>query len=313
MIPKIEWATKRFLLCWIILESISRVALAGDLYPPLGQVQATNRVQINQQFIPGSTSGTLPWRIEESGSYVLTGNIKVTDPNYAGHGIEIDADVNDVTLDLNGFVIEGLPGSGDGIHVNFSGAGARNITIFNGSVRGWGDDGIEFDTTVGDAFVLRVTDVRVMSNSGDGITMPIPGGGGLFLTHCMARGNGGTGFRIGGSSEVRECLVEDNGGDGIVCAGGCRIVDNLINRHCDGAGIHQVLGEHTLIQANRLIAGRIRVDSPGNLIVQNDVNLVPNCSSGPSYELAGSNTFGEIVSISNTGQIGANAWANFQD
>lgn len=301
-------------LCFCIVITATWPAHADNLMPPPGAVVATGRfgprTEISSTTTPGNTDSLFV--ISLPGSYYLPQNI-IADPGYTGNGIEIANGVNDVTLDLNGFVIQGVPGSGDGIHVNIFESGARNINITNGTVRGWGDDGIEFDPGSGDAFVIRLTGIRVMLNSGNGIT--ITSGGGLYLTHCMARANGASGFNIGGASEVRQCLVEDNGGDGIICRNNCRIVDNYVNRHCNGAGVHQVDGAGTLIQRNRVNEGRIKVDSPGNVIVQNLVQVAAEggCSSGPSYELAGGNSFGEIVSIHHTGQIGANAWANFED
>jgi hypothetical protein len=67
------------------------------------------------------------------GSYYLTTNLTAT--GVAGqHGITISAD--HVTLDLNGFSLIGVAGSGDGIRVP---AARLNLVIYNGTVRNSGE------------------------------------------------------------------------------------------------------------------------------------------------------------------------------
>lgn len=77
--------------------------------------------------IAGGTTGVV---ISQPGSYVLDGNITVT----SGDAISIDVD--NVTLDLNGFTLSSTvasPVSGTGVLLN----GPRNdITIVNGHIRG---------------------------------------------------------------------------------------------------------------------------------------------------------------------------------
>jgi len=56
-----------------------------------------------QRKISQTPSTTFPIVINQSGSYVLTNNLAVTDPNLDA----IEIIVNDVTLDLNGHMIQG--------------------------------------------------------------------------------------------------------------------------------------------------------------------------------------------------------------
>src|SRR5579871_2894201 len=95
---------------------------------------------------PGDTPG-FPVTISQSGSYKLSSNLVIADPN--GTGILITAD--NVTIDMNGFSMIGpsvCNGSGttptssctvsntSGIGIN---AGEQTgITIMNGSIRGMG-------------------------------------------------------------------------------------------------------------------------------------------------------------------------------
>ena len=73
---------------------------------------------------------SLPFTIDECGSYFVAACL---DGAAGEHGITIDSD--DVTLDLNGFTLRGVPGSLDGVHVS---AGRTGITIRNGALRDWG-------------------------------------------------------------------------------------------------------------------------------------------------------------------------------
>ena len=81
--------------------------------------------------IPVSAAGVT---LSQSGSYYLTTNLVTSSTNT--DCITISA--SDVTLDLNGFTIIGTGGtnsSADG--VSYSGGGARNVTICNGTIRGF--------------------------------------------------------------------------------------------------------------------------------------------------------------------------------
>lgn len=88
------------------------------------------------------------------GSYRLEGNIIAAHP---GTAVEIMAP--DVTLDLNGYTISSLSGSSVGIS-----SFMENVTIMNGSVRGFSQAGIEVQGRN-----CRIENVRV-TNSGVGVS-----------------------------------------------------------------------------------------------------------------------------------------------
>ena len=93
----------------------------------LDQVEA--RTVVNAANTPGDASNQFV--ISASGSYYLTGNLN----GVAGkNGISVQA--SDVTIDLNGFVMQGGP-STSLIGIKVAGS-PQNLVIRNGTLRAWG-------------------------------------------------------------------------------------------------------------------------------------------------------------------------------
>lgn len=193
-------ATRAFSASLVCLLS-GVAALAGPITPPPGPVASTfktltevePRIAINATNTPGDADSA--FRIAISGSYYLTGNIIVTAADK--HGIEIAA--SGVTIDLNGFILAGPLGAAfDGVAA--SAAGLRNIEVRNGTISGFGGDGVDFQAMQASACVVR--DLRV-------------------------RGNSGAGIRVGPASSVIACTVYENSTDGIVADPGCSIASCL--------------------------------------------------------------------------------------
>jgi parallel beta-helix repeat protein len=156
------------------------------------------------QSLPGDANSL--YVISQPGSYYLTGKI-VGEPNKCG--IKIAA--NNVTLDLMGFSIIGVPGSLDGLIMQYAQTDEPlpmeevtfNFSIRNGTICNWGGDGID----AYDMFRMIEDDIvegkiLVHSNS--------------ELLNVSVHGNVKTGFR------GRQCYthMEDvsfayNGGNGI--------------------------------------------------------------------------------------------------
>ena len=146
---------------------------------------------------PGDTPG-FPVTISQPGSYKLSGNLTVPNPNTTA--IEIAA--SHVTLDLNGFAILGItncsgglnPCVDEGLGNGIVTAGAQfNITLRNGTIQGMGSDGILLQ---GDSHLVEYMHVR--SNGGDGIS--IRGGsdkGSSIVQHNTAQRNSGFGILLG--------------------------------------------------------------------------------------------------------------------
>ncbi len=175
-----------------------------------------------------------PIVICRSGSYRLTSNLTVSDPNT--DVISILAD--DVTLDLNGFTLSGptkctrpegkvqctTTGTGNGIK-----SSNRNTRITNGTVRGFGGDGL---------YLLQigtVERVHAESNGWSGIHV-----GDGIVTRCTSTLNLGNGITAG-DAVISFSTVEFNGYDGI--NGGGTVVNNTVlgNGH-DGIRAGMILG-----------------------------------------------------------------------
>jgi hypothetical protein len=185
--------------------------------------------------------------ISAPGSYYLRANVQGIS---GSSGILIAS--SNVSLDLNGFHVVGVPGSSIGIA--FGGASdLANLDIRNGVVRGWSNEGIgavgairavssRFTDLTASACGTGFNDARRSSfhrcasvgNSGRGFfffdtselvdcvarSNGFTGfeGDGLF-TRCRSHLNGSHGFDSGGRTALTDCMSEENGGTGFRLVG----------------------------------------------------------------------------------------------
>lgn len=188
-------------------------ALAGPITPPPGPVASTHktltevepRVAINATNTPGDADASPSvYKITQPGSYYLTGNITGVSGR---HGIEIV--VSGVTIDLNGFDVSGVIGTGafDGVSVTVS--NLASITVRNGSVRNWGDDGVDLGTLSSTNGLIM--DVRATNNGGDGIVV----GATSSVSNCTASFNLSDGIQMSFNCAASGCVTSNNGLDGI--------------------------------------------------------------------------------------------------
>ncbi len=190
---------KSYLLCGYLLL-ISLASAQGPLAPPgapaplmktLDQVEP--RTPVNAVNTPGDTNAL--YVISQSGSYYLTGDVLGVPDK---HGIRIDADY--VTLDLNGYTLDGVIGSLSGIET--SEEFLRALTIRNGSVRYWGEYGANVV-----AGTLILDRVRAEGNTAGGFRQS--GNAGLTL-NCAAINNGGIGFEVFHAGILDGCVSRNN-------------------------------------------------------------------------------------------------------
>jgi parallel beta-helix repeat protein len=219
----------------------------GSLSPPgapaptmktLEQVEPRTDVMT----LPGDANSDII--ISSAGSYYMSTNLTVGKTRT--YGIYIDAD--DVTLDLNGFNIVGVPGD-EGIRIK---SGRDRATLRNGTIRGC-DYGVHCypspDIPEGCLFEqLTVSDC---------VFYGIYAGAGSRILDCRAHDNEGAGIYAGSASTIDGCVVKDNKGNGIYAAhsvsiGGCTVYGNQSNygiRTGDGATI-----DRCTVRNNEVIA-----------------------------------------------------------
>ena len=210
--------------------SLSAIALlitgsllyAGPLTPPAGPVTSTYktltevepRTAINAANTPGDADSL--FKITQPGSYYLTGNITGV---IGKHGVEIT--VPGVTLDLNGFDLVGIPAMGafDGVSV-IAGGGSGFVNVRNGSIRAWGDCGIEMPNILGAVLTGLVENIQARSNSRHGIRLQGPGS---VVARCMSTQNGADGINVASGTTVAHCTANANNGNGIATNHSCDI------------------------------------------------------------------------------------------
>lgn len=158
------------LLSIVMLFSVSTFAVDGV-------------VLINQASV--MAAGGFPYKITQSGSYRLSGNLTIT--VIGTDAIDINAD--NVTLDLNGFTISGTCMGSATTGPCTGGEGVRsaghNTTVKNGSVVGMGD-GVDLNSPGG---LVEEVHTELNGNSG----MIVQGG---TVRRSSAINNANEGIRI---------------------------------------------------------------------------------------------------------------------
>ena len=179
-----------------------------------GNTFADNIVEnniVNYTFDPGNTLRLILTEIPQTISWPAHVTLGKDLTGTAGqHGVIIDAD--DVTLDLNGFSLIGVPGSLHGVTETTD---PNNVTITNGAVRNWGDRGIDFIGTSG----LTLTGLTLAENAGYGCFTSSS----ATIIGCEARDNGVFGINTGSFCVVRDCVASGNGANGIATGLSCTV------------------------------------------------------------------------------------------
>ncbi len=258
----------RAIACVITLSACCRL-YAGDIAPPdsafsnglpIATMKSMNEIE------PRTPVHSLPFPINRSGSYYLSGSLKATD---SSDGIAINAD--DVKLDLNGFSLSGDNTGGHGIIINGT---HHNITIRNGVIRDWNGLGL----TAANAYESRIQGLSAFDNDGGGFRI----GGHCLVIECGAFKNTDTGIYVGNHCTIRDCKALDNqGASGIQAGMSSRITG------CDAArnGKHGILaGSFSTIRDCTVLS-----------------NAVDGISVGSRSRVEGNNAFGNTTGINITG------------
>jgi hypothetical protein len=274
--------------------------------------------------------GQLPERIDFPCNVRLSGSLT----GIAGDdGITIAS--NDVTIDLAGFSLVGVPGSLSAVTTGGI-APVLGLSVRNGTVRGWGGDGAQLTNASG----ARFENVTFAANSGSGI---VPGvgatvrqctatnnaGAGFFglgsCTHdnctatnngdsgfvlasgssaeaCVSLSNGGRGFSTLIGTSVQRCTASFNGGSGIFVQTGCTIVGNSCHSNgIDGAIIGAGIetgpsgGAGSRIEGNNCTSNEVGFNLPGFGAL-----VIRNSArgNGVNYSIAVGNSSAQIINVS---------------
>jgi hypothetical protein len=187
---------------------VGKAIAQGSLTPPgapaptmktLDQIEA--RTPIDAIHTPGD--GSDQFLITNAGSYYLTTNIT----GVAGkNGIRILAD--NVTLDLNGFELDGAGAGNTGIQTPLFLPQHVNITIRNGAIRNWLVNGVDLSF----AKNMRLEKILVSNNGANGLLA----GENAVIRECSALTNavttsGAAGIVAGAGSMIAECTADSNG------------------------------------------------------------------------------------------------------
>jgi hypothetical protein len=152
------------------------LALSGSAHAGDGVIEISHAAIV--------AAGGYPYTITTQGSYVLTSNLQVTG---GGNGIEVQTP--NVTIDLNGFTMDGNFGGLTGINT-----GNPGLTVRNGTITGFGGNGIV--STFGP---LNVFQVRVGMNQGVGIV-----GNRCLIAESVVESN------FVGGIQASRCRIENN-------------------------------------------------------------------------------------------------------
>ena len=320
--------------------SLSTALAQGSLTPP-GPLAPT--MKSLDQIEPRTPISLVPFAITNGGSYYLTTNLTGIS---GASGITIASD--DVTLDLNGFALLGVPGSLHGVLV-FTNGVYSNLTVRNGTVRGWDGNGVEayqaenamferlnVSDTGGygiDAYGSNIRDCQVDSCGGypyAGITAVDS-----EISHCVVENCGFDGIDAYDSKvrdcvaennaygvyvapgQVSGCLIESNSYSGIfVGASGCQITGNTclgnnLNASSADAGIYLAASDNR-VEANHVVgSGQAGIQVASGPPARNII--IKNSVSGngsSNYVTPGQQVVGPLITT--TGTIAsANPWANF--
>lgn len=214
---------KRILIALGLIAATS-TAMAAD------GVLEINAACVAEGCFAGDNPG-FPVELGQAGSsYILTSDLEVTDMGTTA----IDITASGVTLDLNGFKLQGPvdctgnpvtscsgSGSGDGIETS------AHSVVRNGTIAGFGGSGI-------DASVYnRLYDLRIEENGGDGINAA----SGTTVNNCNLARNGNTGiyaFSENSMLELTNSLIVGNLGRGAQVATGYVRDNRFLNNGGEG-------------------------------------------------------------------------------
>jgi hypothetical protein len=226
--------------------SILTLCVGLGLTTTAAAVDGVIEINATKASVGGVTAGDAagyPVTLSQSGSYVLTGNLRAS-LTFATPFIDVTAD--NVTIDMNGYAIEcrmiqiGGPAipctlsSGNGIEATEF----RGLTVLNGTIKWMGQDGVAA------ADGARLEGMNLVENGRYGAFL----GEAAVVVETRAGRNGDAGLRVSAGSTISQSAIFDNG-KGIVAAGGVHVVQNAVYANT-GLGLSSINGGDVAIGMN---------------------------------------------------------------
>ncbi len=199
------------LLACVALLVAGAIVTAGNLNPPAGPVSPTMksldeiepRIAISATNTPGDANNQ--FRISQPGSYYLTGNITGVSGKTC-----IRIATSGVTLDLNGFTLEGVTGSLSGIYSQSVRSTIRNGTIRNFNV------GIDAYEAAG----VRIQDMSCTNAANQNFRASV----GAIIENCFSE-YGTVGFDVFETATLTACVSRYASLYGFEVEGGCALTN----------------------------------------------------------------------------------------
>jgi len=205
-----------------VLISMAGFVFAGPLTPPVGPVAPTNKTLQEVEPRTPLSQSQVPITISQPGSYYLTGNLFA--PSLVTAIITVNAP--GVTLDLNGFQIDGVSEVGEATHAIKINVVAARCKVLRGSVIEATGNGIDCDAPDSSFTEIHAARCRL-----DGISIA----GGAIVERCVFTGNGGDGLDSVGfeRSVIRGCIATGNAGSGFEVSG---VIEGCVSQANGGNG-----------------------------------------------------------------------------
>jgi parallel beta-helix repeat protein len=291
----------------------------GSLTPPgapAPTMLALNQIEPRTPVDAAHTGsgGSSEFLITQPGSYYLTTNVVgISGEN----GINISA--NNVTLDLNGFLVQGISGAWSGVYIH---AGYTNVTVRNGNINGWGASSTTYSGVecYANNVVLERLNVSAshygiyLDSSGvvrDCTCYNSPSNGIYVLTgavsDCVALNNANYGIEVANNCTVRDCTSDNNYAGIYVVGNDSLITGNTCSGNSDAgiaiAGTQNRVDEN-IVGANGVYGILEYSSSAGNSIIRNSA---PANGTSNYFNTSGNTDYGPVQ----TPSTATSPWANF--
>ena len=273
----------------LAMTALATPAYSGSLSPPGPPSPTMKPLDVVEPRTPISS---LPFTISQSGSYYLTRDLTISG---SGNGITILSAAVGATLDLKGYALIGSGASASSAILVQAG---ENVSIRNGTVRGWA-----YGITANGGSGTRLSQIISTGNSTDGFNFT---GGGEVLD-CTVTGNGQFGISTWDGVTVRDSQVTNNGWTGVLLNGYRNSIESSL---VSGNGYSGFTGQyywragiwaHT---SSRVVGCNVHSNAWDGIIVGNGNQISDNHSTG--------NGFSGISTISGNGNRieGNHLWGN---